>query len=384
MVARRNVPANVRRELWAESMGYCMSPECNTHLISDISIGEMAHIVPHSDGGSTSADNLVLLCCNCHQKIDGTRDEHTPGIMRRWKSERNREIRRKFDKKCKSFEELQDSVVPLLTRNGEIFVDYGPETQMSENHSLWLKSDPELISNNAQIVTILQANQHLLRPQNREVVAAFAKHADEFVKTRGEHSGHRVNLFPASLCSVFGIELDRQLELVSDLSALQNFVSHLVDQGRFLGLQLEPNLILSYVGCDGKKETLYLDREMGDIQVCWGDKLDHHETTEVRVRDLQFFLTWLSRNSIHYKFSDYRNLTELTVNRRIPLVVFYEYCLSVSKLYNLRIRGGLIAVNLHHWNGAPVSPEAKQYAESVGIKAFTQKEFFVFAHKNLK
>ena len=385
MVARRNVPDNVQRELWAESMGYCMNPECHTCLIIDnSSIGEMAHIVPHSDGGSTSADNLILLCCNCHQKTDDTRNERTLDTLRLWKSERNWEIRHKFDKECKSFEELQDSVVPLLTRNGEIFVDYGPDTQVAENYSLWLKFEPELISNNAKIVAILQANQHLLHPQNKGVVAAFAKHADEFVKTRGEHAGHRVNLFPASLRSVFGIEPDRQPRLVSNLSALQNFVSHLVDQGRFLELQLEPDPILSYVGRDGKKETLHLDDDRRVIQVYWSGKFYHPKTTEMPVGNLQFFLAWLSKNSIRYGFPNHRNLTELTLNRRIPLVVFYEYCLSVSKLYSLTVRDGLIVVNLYNWNGAPVSHEAKQYAESMGIKAFTQNEFFAFAHRNLK
>ena len=377
MVARRNVPRNVERKLWAESEGHCMNPECHTYLIiGSSSIGEMAHIVPHSDGGGTSADNLILLCCNCHQEIDGTRNERTPDILRRWKFERDREIRRKVAKKCKSFEELQDAVVPLLTRNGEIFDDYGPETQMAENHSLWLKFEPELISNNAQIVTILQANQHLLHPQNREVVAEFAKHVDEFVRTRGEHSGHRVNLFPASLCSVFGIELDRQSKPVSNLSALQNFISRLVDEGRFRGLQLEPDPVLFYVDGEDNIFYLFLDDESRVRQIYWNCWSYRPKTTEVRLEDLTFFLQWMRKNSIHYEFPDPRYLTELTLNKETPLVVFYEYCLSVSKLQSLKVCDGLIVVNLHHWNGAPVSPEAKRYAESVGIKAFTQNEFF--------
>lgn len=384
MVARRNVPANVKRELWAESMGYCMNPECNINLRPDISIGEMAHIVPHADGGGTSSDNLILLCGNCHRSIDGTRTDQTPDVLRQWKFDRNREIRRKFDKRYATFEELQASVVPLLVRNDEIFDDYGPETQIAENHSLWLKFEPELISNNARITAFLQANQHLLDYQNREVVSTFAKHADEFVKTRGDSGGRRVNLFPASLRSIFGIEVDRESKPVSNLSALQNFISHLDDQGRFRGLQLEPDPILSYIERDGKEEQLYLD-DVGRVrQVYWNGRFYRPRTTEVRLESLVFLLSWLRNNSIHYEFPDLRKLTELTLGRGTPLVVFYEYCLSVSKLHNIEIRDGLIAVNLHNWNGAPISPEANRYAKSVGIKAFTQDEFFGFARRNLK
>ena len=387
MVARTSVPVNVERELWSESMGYCMKPECNTRLIPvipGVPIGEMAHIVPHATGGDVSFDNLILLCRNCHRSIDGTRNKQTPGILRQWKSNRNREIRRKFDKGCATFEELQSSVVPLLVRNGEIFDDYRTETKIAENHSLWLKFEPELISNNARIVALLQANRHLLDKQNREVVSTFVRHADEFVKTRGDYSGHRVNLFPARLCSIFGIASDRQSKPVSNLSALQHFVYHLVDQGRFRGLQLEPDPILSYIERDGKEEQLYLD-DVGKVrQVYWNGWFYYPETTKVRLESLVFLLSWLRNNSIHYEFPDLRKLTELTLGQRTPLVVFEEYCLSVSKLHSLAIRDGLIAVNLYHWNGAPVSPEAKRYAESVGMKAFTQKEFFVFAHRNLK
>lgn len=384
MVVRKDVPKNVERGLWAQSMGHCMNPECNTYLIPDISIGEMAHIVPLTDSGNTSADNLILLCRNCHRRVDGTRTEQTLDILRQWKSDRNREIRRKFDKRCATFGELQASVVPLLVRNGEIFDDYGPETQIAENHSLWLKFEPELISNNARITALLQANQHLLHPQNQGVVPEFAKHADEFVKTRGDYSGYRVNLFPARLCSVFGIVSDRWSEPVPNFSALQNFVSHLDDQGRFRGLQLEPISILSYVGKDGKEEQLYLDDASRVCQIYWSGRFYHPKTKEMRLENLVFFLSWLRKNAISYEFPDPRNLTELTLNRGTSLVVFYEYCLSESKLHSLAIRDGLIAVNLHHWNNAPVSIEAKRYAESMGMKAFTQKEFFVFAHRNLK
>ena len=383
MATGRNVPENVKRALWAESMGYCMNPQCDTYLIPDISIGEMAHIVPDSDGGETSVGNMILLCRNCHYRIDGKRTDHTVDILRSWKADRNREIRRKFAQKYAIFEELQAAVVPLLLRNGEIFDDYGPATQ-AENHDLWLKFEPELIANNKQMVVILQANRRLLHPENQEIVAAFVKHVGEFVATRGSHSGQRVNLFPIDLCAVFGIAANRSPKPVSNLSALQNFITHLIDQGRFRSLQLEPDPILFYVGEKDNVETLYMDDEIRVRQIYWNGRFYQPNTTEVRLENLTFLLSWLSNNSISYEFPDLCDLTKLVLDRRIPLVVFYEYCLTVSKLHSIPTCEGLIAVNLHNWNGAPVSPEAKRYAESVGMKALTQKEFFVFAHRNLK
>lgn len=384
MAPRPNVPENVKRALWAESMGYCMNPQCHTVLIPGASIAEMAHIVPHAAGGDTSAANLILLCRNCHRTIDGARIDQTCDILRGWKANRNREIRRKFAKQYATFTELQNSVAPLLLRNGEIFDDYGPETQIAENHELWLEFEPELIANNEQMVVMLQANRRLLHPENQKIADAFIKHAAEFVKTRGSHSTHRVNLFPTSLCSIFGIAADRWEKPVSNLSALQNFVGHLIDRGKFRALHFEPDPVLLYVGDEGTEEILYLADGNRVRQIYWSGRFYRPETTEMRLENLTFLLSWLSGNSIRYEFPDPRNLTKLILNQKTPLVVFYEYCLSVSKLHSIPVCDGLIAVNLHNWNGAPVSHEASQYAESVGMKAFTQQEFFRFAHRNLK
>ena len=72
---RANVATNVKRALWAESMGYCMRPKCDTRLLDEgTNVAEQAHIVPHADGGVDSAENLILLCRSCHKKIDDNRD----------------------------------------------------------------------------------------------------------------------------------------------------------------------------------------------------------------------------------------------------------------------------------------------------------------------
>ena len=129
--------------LWAEAIGHCMNPECQIELIKDgVSVGEMAHIKAHADGGDVSFDNLLLLCTNCHTRTDGNRTEDTVPQLKEWKTNRNVEIVKRFEKQYRSFGQLQEAVTPILERNGQIFDSYGPSTDQpynSERHGLWLK-----------------------------------------------------------------------------------------------------------------------------------------------------------------------------------------------------------------------------------------------------
>ena len=119
-------------------------------------------------------------------------------------------------------------------------------------------------------------------------------------------------------------------------------------------------------------------------QVYYKGRYYQPETTEVRLESLIFFLEWLSNNNINYVFDDVRNLTELTLNRRHRVKLCYAYCLSLSDLHEIQLEDGLIVVNLHNWNGAPVSSDAHKYASHVGVRLFSQNDFFIFAHKNIK
>lgn len=387
MTNRPTVPRNVERGLWAESMGYCMNPQCNVVLVDETSIAEMAHIKPHAEGGDTSAGNLILLCRNCHRQIDDARAGHTQAILRQWKANRNSDIRRKFAQKYATFDQLRDAIVPLLKRNGDIFDDFGPATDSAEIHDeihdLWVKFEPELIANNEQISAMLNANLKLLHYNNRDVVNRFNRHAQEFVATRGTSDGIRVNLFPGELRSIFGISVVRVGRPAHNLSALQNFITHLMENGKFQTLQLEPEQILRYNGANGT-ENLYLDEEYKVDQIYWNGRFYRPNTTELRLESLVFFLEWLARNGIRYEFDDFSNLTKLTLNEDLELVLCYEYCLSVSTLYKIQVSDRLIVVNLYNWNGGCITSQARDYATSQGFKVFTQNEFFKFAHRRLK
>ena len=203
---RPAVPRIVERKLWSESMGHCMNPDCHTHLFEEgASIGEMAHIEPHAVGGDTSFDNLVMLCRNCHGQIDSARTASTEATLSIWKMCRNREIRQRFTRTYRCFEELSSDVVPILKRNLTIFESYGPSSDRSDDdgrHALWLRFEGELISNNRKLAKMLEQNQSLLHRENQQIVQEFTAHTQEFIHTR-ETPNSRVNLFPCELNSFF-------------------------------------------------------------------------------------------------------------------------------------------------------------------------------------
>ena len=385
MNGRQRAATNTMRKLWAECMGYCMNPECENDLLPDAnSIGEAAHIKPDSEGGSVHFNNLILLCPNCHTKVDGGRTERTVPMLREWKKERGKEIRRKFVRRFSSFDELKDSVIPILNRNGQIFANYGPAASNdSARRALWLKFEEELIANNSRLELLLVTNGKLLHGQNQNIVDDFVAHAREFVETREEDAIQRLNLFPTELLSIFGLKECIYDKPVPDVSPLQNFITDLMNEHRFYDLQLEPVPILYFAGED-RMEALDLRDWPNVKQIYWSGRYYRPRTTDLDLSSLIFFLKWLSRNRTGYEFIDVRNLTELILNRKHKAKICYKYCLSLSDLHEIEIEDGLIVVNLYTWNGGCITDDAREFASQVGLGVFTQDEFFIHARKNIK
>lgn len=385
---RRTVPRNIERRLWAESIGYCMNPTCGQHLISGNSnIGEIAHVKPHSEGGSVDFKNLLLLCSICHKQIDDNRQEDTIEVLNSWKENRNKEIRARFFKAYTSLKELKSVVLPILKDNAQIFNSYGPCENSFTDHKryeLWLQFEGELISNNKKISLILKKNKKLFDEKDQDIIDKFILHTKEFIKTRDDSSIPRINLFPKELLSVFGIEPKDETRTPASVSALQNFIAQLVRENRFIELQLEPDQTLVY-----KERSEKCRLSFNDTRRMWHLFEDGNYffpvTTKIRLKNLIFILGWLSRNNIHYKFIDFRDLTKLILNDEHTIKLYYEYCLSVSDLYDIGDEKDLIIVNLYNWNEKNcISLEAYKYAEEYGFKLFNQKSFFIFAHKNIK
>ena len=387
MSTRPSITKNTERMLWAEAIGHCMNPECQVELIKNgASVGEMAHIKAHADGGDISFDNLLLLCSNCHTQVDGSRTEATVTQLKEWKRNRNSAIARQFAKQYVSFGELKEAVTPLLERNRQIFDSYGPlndELYNSERHGLWLKFEGEIISNNRRLEIILTNNKNLLHKENREIVDSFVVHAREFTETRGENTAKRFHLFPSPLLSIFGIS-QALSRFPPNLSALQNFISSLLQEGRFVSLQLnEDPYHLTYLN-EGTKVTLMLKDRPRIQQIFWNGKFFRPQRTDVRIESLVFFIQWLYKNKIQYKFTDINDLTTIILNDKHQIRLCYKYILSLSDVYKMTFSSGDIVINLHTWNNAPISKDAQTYASQINVKLFSQQNFFIFAHRYIK
>lgn len=389
MSNRPPVHRNVERRLWSESMGYCMNPECTRYLMEfGSSVGEMAHIKANSEGGDTSFGNLILLCRICHKSIGDAQKQNdigklTEDKLREWKAERNREIKTRFQRRYKSFAELKDAVTHILQENGQIFDSYGPDSRNLTNtelHPLWRKFEPTIIANNTKLEAILVANRALLHFSNQKIADRFVSHAREFINTRGDTHIARVNLFPKELLSVFGLAVVHR-GYAPNVSALQNLITGLMSQGRFIALDLAPHAILRYRDDDGSETCLHLgDRPHLDQTYFNGYCYTPH-TTNMRLESLIFVAGWLHRQSVPWNIPDYQDLTTFVVNNTYRVKFLYEYTVTDIDMSDIEVTDNLLVVNLHNWNYGPYSEKAIRYATTQGFKAFKQNEFFAFVHK---
>lgn len=109
----RNIKRTVERELWARAAGRCEFSGCNRILYrspvtqENVNLSEKAHIYSFSSGGPrgqgpfkrrvhllNSLANLLLVCHDCHFKIDKHKDggRYSVDLLRRWKSEHEKRI----------------------------------------------------------------------------------------------------------------------------------------------------------------------------------------------------------------------------------------------------------------------------------------------------
>lgn len=380
--AGRHVPIDIQRQLWAESIGHCMRPSCQIDLLaSGHSIAEMAHIDAHASGGEISPENLILLCRNCHKGVDSVPPLALPGELRAWKAQRNKEVEQKFALRFATFDELQKSITPILQRNGQIFRDYGPDNDSPDSRTLWLQFEGEIIANNRRIEIALRSNKGLLHRENQDIVDEFFAHAQEFISTRQESVNTRINLFPADLLSIFGLK-EIETGLVPNVSALQNFIARLVSEGKFRELELVREQTVRYEE-NGELHAINLNNRPRVQQIFWNGKFYRPNATKLRLDGLVFFVKWLSRNHINWKFNDIRNLAELTIGE-YQVALIYEYQASLAVIQAIPVVEKLLIVNLHNWNDGPFTAEATKHARDLGMRVFNQTEFFRFARGNLK
>ena len=364
-----------------------MNPQCLIKLFNNGTwTCDIGHIVPYANDGSESFENLILLCCNCHRQIDKEPIKQKTIKLTKWKSDRNREIREKFDKTCTNFQELKSIVVPILKHNKRIFTNYGPdpdEMDDGERREYWLSLEPEIIGNNEKLVTVLEKNIRLLHWENKITIEEFVDHTKEFIQTRDNLPHKRLNLFPTKLLSIFEIEQDRTNSLAPSVSALQNFISQLDGDGMYIDLELVSEQILRYRK-NGKEVRLNLNDRPRVQKIYWNHQFYKPNTTNLRLENLVFFLKWLDTNSIEWKFNSVNRLMDITLNGKHKVILCYEYCGSRANLYTMPISRGVNIVNLYSWNGGQFTKDAFNYSENIGSRLFNQNEFFQYVHRNLK
>ena len=111
----RYIDENVKRRLYAESMGYCMNPNCRCNLFAGTGdIIEKAHIDPYCKTADNSFWQFGLAVSKLSYKFCIKTMLFTPQEILSWKKTRQEELKNFFEKKFTTFEELEAAVVPLL------------------------------------------------------------------------------------------------------------------------------------------------------------------------------------------------------------------------------------------------------------------------------
>ena len=373
-MSRKPIAENVKRRLWAESMGRCMNPDCRAELfINNSDIMEKAHIGAYYKTEDNSYENLIVLCPNCHKKFDktGSIDENN---VKQWKETRRKELEEFFCTQFVSFDKLKEKVVPILRENYSIYNNY----YLDDNKSLWDKFEPQILSNNEKLKLLFENNIKLFQDyhdkqySNLEVIQKFITHVEEFKATRCDKEKKRAVLFPQEINSMFGIRpisgsLMASTESLEEL--MQNFRKKDLLKEIVLGID-KPYILLKgnekiFINDTPRLRQLYYDNN------CF-------RKAGVRLESLNFVLKYLNSRNISFKYSSQDTLREIKINET-NIVFVYEYCLSKEFLSRMIPKPNYVIVNLHNWNGEKcISTEALELAEAFEVKLLTREEFYEY------
>jgi hypothetical protein len=217
--------AHTERRLFAASAGYCQSPSCSTELFIDASgksfhIAEMAHVYAASDLGPRANpalskeergayENLVLLCANCHTKVDKAPGVFPDDLMHKWKRDHANKLQKLFgsvgyDDRAAA----RKAVQPLLSENHTIFKQYGPHIDAAHNPESgaaeqWKrKMLSRILPNSRRILAILDANLYLLRDNEGATLEKFRQHIDDLEAFHIEGIREDASRFPNDLSKI--------------------------------------------------------------------------------------------------------------------------------------------------------------------------------------
>ncbi|QEL55187.1 hypothetical protein [Chromobacterium paludis] len=216
---------HTQRRLFAASAGYCQNPGCSNELFVDVAgksihIAEMAHVFAAIDGGPRTNlvlskeergafENLIMLCSNCHTMVDKAPDAFPVEMMLRWKREHANKLQGLFGAvKFGDRASARQAVEPLLTENHAIFKQYGPQIDAASNPESgtaeqWKrKMLARILPNSRRMLTIFDANRHLLDGNEKATLELFRQHIDDLEAFHVEGNREDASRFPWELSKI--------------------------------------------------------------------------------------------------------------------------------------------------------------------------------------
>lgn len=217
--------AHTQRRLFATSAGYCQNPSCASELFVDAGgesfhIAEMAHVFAANDSGPRSSaelskaergafENLIVLCANCHTKVDKAPDAFPSSMMLAWKREHANKLTGLFGAvRFNDRSAARQAIEPLLLQNFSIFQQYGPHTEAALNPEsgsaeIWKrKMLTRILPTNHRVLAVLDANRHLLHDREKPIVELFRQHIDDLEAFHIEESRQDASRFPEDLSNI--------------------------------------------------------------------------------------------------------------------------------------------------------------------------------------
>lgn len=374
-MARKTIPIDVERKLYAESMGRCMNPDCQADLFRKKgNVVEKAHITPYCKTADNDYENLVILCPTCHTDFDKN-DAFDPEQVKQWKQIRRAEIEKLFGKKYATFEELQRQIVPILSENKSIYENY----YQGEQKELWDAFEGKVLANNRKLKTLLENNLGLVQRHrekgysNLALVERLFAHIEEFEATRGSSEKIRRVLFPKEINSMFGVSpvegyflpMTESLEmLVEKLDAEGNFVTAALGiKNPYIQIRENNHYVKVFLNDTPRLRQLYYN-------------YDCFKGAVVRFESLNFALSYISSRKVGYTFVQEHNFREILINGT-KMIFVYKYCLSEADLKQMLPDENTVIVNLHNWNGdSCISQKAREFASKINVTLLTIEDFY--------
>jgi len=217
---------HTQRRLFAASAGYCQNPGCTNELFIEVGgesihIAEMAHVFAASDGGPRSNpkmskaergsfENLIVLCANCHTRVDKAPAAFPDALMLGWKREHSNKLASLFGANAlETRADARQAIEPLLVQNYAIFQQYGPHTEISfdpESGSadVWKRKVlTQILPTNRRILTILDTNRRLLTMEEAVITERFRQHIDDTEAFHIEGIKEDASQFPVDIENMF-------------------------------------------------------------------------------------------------------------------------------------------------------------------------------------